>query len=44
MGWIGQMDEHWYGNPEVSDWSPGSVKFSLPIFQKKYVKMLQTAY
>ena len=33
-GWIAQMEEHWYGNPEVSGSSPSSVKFSLPIFQK----------
>ena len=32
-GWIAQMEEHWYGNPEVSGSSPGSVKFYLPIFQ-----------
>ena len=32
-GWIAQMEEHWYGNPEVSGLSPGSAKFSLPIFQ-----------
>ena len=27
------MEQHWYGNPEVSGSSPGSVKFSLPILQ-----------
>ena len=32
-GWIAQMEEHWYANSEVSGSSPGSVKFSLPIFQ-----------
>ena len=32
-GWIAQMEEHWYGSPEVSGSSPGPVKFSLPIFQ-----------
>ena len=32
-GWIAQMEEHWYGDPEVLGASPGSVKFSLPIFQ-----------
>ena len=37
-GWIAQMDEHWYGNPEVSGSSPGPVKFSLPIFQNRKKK------
>ena len=32
-GWIAQMKEHRYGNPEVTGSSPGSVKLSLPIFQ-----------
>ena len=32
-GWIAQIEEHWYGNPQVSGSSPGSVKFSLPIFK-----------
>jgi hypothetical protein len=32
-GRIAQMEEHWYGNPEVSGSSPGPVKFSLPILQ-----------
>ena len=32
-GWIAQMNEHWYGSPEVSGSSPGPVKFSVPIFQ-----------
>ena len=27
------MEEYWYGSPEVSGSSHGSVKFSLPIFQ-----------
>ena len=27
------MEAHWYGSPEVSGSSPGSVKFSLPIFK-----------
>lgn len=30
-GWIAQMEAHWYGNLEVSGWSP--VKLSLPIFR-----------
>jgi hypothetical protein len=30
------MEKHWYGNPEVSGSSPGSVKFSLPIFKIIY--------
>ena len=30
--WIAQIEEHWYGNPEASGSSPGSVKFSLPLF------------
>ena len=33
-GWIAQMEEQWYGNPEVSGSIPGPVKFSLPSFQK----------
>ena len=39
-GWIAQMEEHWFGRPEVSGSSPGSVKFPLPIFQqhKQYQK------
>jgi hypothetical protein len=32
-GWIAQMEEHWYVNPEVSGSSSGPVKISLPIFQ-----------
>ena len=32
-GWIAQMEEHWYINPQVSGLSPSPVKFSLPIFQ-----------
>ena len=32
-GWIAQMEEHWYSNPEVSGSSPGPVKFFLHIFQ-----------
>ena len=27
------MEEHWYGNPEVSGSSPGPVKLSLPMLQ-----------
>ena len=33
-GWIAQMEEHWYGNEEISGSSPGPVKFSLPFFFK----------
>ena len=32
-GWIAQMGERWYGNPEVSGSSPSPVKVSLPIFK-----------
>ena len=31
-GWIVQMEEHWYGNTEVSGASPSPVRFSLPLF------------
>jgi hypothetical protein len=33
-GWLGKMEEHWYGSLEVSGSSTGSVKFSLPFFSK----------
>ena len=39
-GWIAQMEEHGYGNPEVSDSSPGPVKFSLPIFQTIFMSAI----
>ena len=32
-GWVTQVVEHWYGNPEVSGLSPG-FRSSLPIFQR----------
>ena len=31
------MEQHWYGNPEVSGSSPGSVKFSLLISHVVYL-------
>ena len=35
-GWITQMEEHEYSNPETLGSSPGPVQFSLPIFQIVY--------
>ena len=32
-GWIAQMEEYWYGSPEVSGSSLCPVKFSLTIFR-----------